>query len=35
MDKENHKMFDDLLTTMKIEELNLLVKERQYLIEAD
>jgi hypothetical protein len=28
MEKENYKQFDDLLLSIKIEELNLLVKEK-------
>ena len=35
LDKENHKIFDDLLQSTRIEELKLLVRERQYLIESD
>lgn len=35
IEKDNHKAFDDLLSSAKIEELNLMMKEKQYLIEVD
>lgn len=35
LDKDNHKQFDDVLSSTRIEELNLMVKEKQYLIEQE